>query len=147
LILRNGLRTARAGLLASSAANIATATFLSGVLGGGTAKVRELAEVRQIKRDVRKAETAPQDGTPKDTVEIRLGDLQEGLNKALVTQGREKRTGLSADDRGIKSVRGSRWMLTRASLTWNSTPGWSRSSGSMAKNLWKTRNFRSARRI
>ncbi len=105
-ILKGGLRTARAGLVSSSAAelvlhdsqqtrtwgesaaNVAVGTFLSGIIGGGALKVRELVEVRQLKRGVRKAETAPESGTLSDTVEIGLGDLQEGLEKAFVTQGR-----------------------------------------------------------
>lgn len=123
-VLGGATRAAKAGLLSSTAAetvlqstqetrsledgaiNIATATFLGGVLGGSTAFVREMVEQSAIQKNVAKAENTPELGTLRDTVEVRLGGLERELEKVFVTQGMGERTGLGATDAGIRSIRG-----------------------------------------
>lgn len=123
-ILNGAATTAKAGLLSSTAAealmhqtqetrtatdsalNITAATFLGGLLGAGTGKVRALVESRAIARGVELAKAKPEAGGLGDTIDIRLGDLEAELKRVLVTQGRGERTGLSPDDLGVRSIAG-----------------------------------------
>ena len=106
-ILKAGLATARAGLVSSTAAelvlqqtqltrtptegvaNIAVATFLSGVLGSSVGQVRKMAEARALGNMHDRVKMPNADGTlgGDGVVKIAMGDLEEGLSKVDFDEG------------------------------------------------------------
>ncbi len=104
-VLGTAVRTAKAGFLGASVAeialhasqqtrtmtdsaiNIGTATFLSGVLGGSLDFAKRAIESRAANRLYSAAINYPAGGKKSDRVEIVLGDLEQGLNRVFLDRG------------------------------------------------------------